>query len=204
MAGLVAVAPAGSEREEEPPATFQGSLPDTTFAPPDSVQACVAGSNEPPGTVVYEALSPNPANGVLSAFASQLRAVDTSSPAFAVGATIATAVATAARARVLTRRAVTCLIPFEDRPGAVPCCHEPVSALEVGRSRANWTIVVSAGWPPPVWGQPQRNRATRRVARFAVCAWLPNPDGQPDPWSVSGWVRGRRSRRRPGPSRRSR
>src|SRR3954470_20091516 len=118
MAGLVAVAPAGSESEDEPPATFQGSLPDTTFAPPDSVQACVPGSNEPPGTVVYEALSPNPANGVLSAFALQLRAVDTSSPAFAVGATIATAVATAARARVLMRRAVTSL--FLSRTGRVP------------------------------------------------------------------------------------
>lgn len=54
IAGLVAVAPAGSDRNRESdlPATNAGSFPDTILAPPDSVHAGAPGSKEAPGTDV--------------------------------------------------------------------------------------------------------------------------------------------------------
>src|SRR3954454_4128204 len=104
-AGLVAVAPAGSDsaRDCERPPTSQGSLPDTILAPPDRVHVGAPDSKEPPGTDVYHARSPKPVNGWLKLFWLQLLAVETRTPALAGAAETANAaIAAPAATRALT------------------------------------------------------------------------------------------------------
>jgi len=54
VAGLVALAPGGSDSEYESalPPTFCVALPETTFTPPDSVPLGAPGSKSPPGAAL--------------------------------------------------------------------------------------------------------------------------------------------------------
>ena len=93
MTGEVAVAPGGSRSEREwlEPATFQGSLPVTSEAPPLSDHDPAPPSKEPPGARLYGVLSPHGANGCVVGFGVQSGADATSRPALALGAPAASA-----------------------------------------------------------------------------------------------------------------
>ena len=101
MTGEVAVAPGGSRSEREwlAPATFQGSLPVTIVAPPESDQDPAPPSKEPPGARLYGVLSPHGLNGWVVGFGVQSGADATSSPALALGA-LAPSAATASEAAI--------------------------------------------------------------------------------------------------------
>ena len=109
MTGEVAVAPGGSrsEREWVEPATFQGSLPVTSDAPPASDHDPAPPSKEPPGARLYGVLSFHGVNGWTVGFGVQSGAEATSNPALALDANAASettateAAITAVRSRLI-------------------------------------------------------------------------------------------------------
>src|ERR671915_170126 len=116
-AGERAEAPAGmeSERVSAEPWTLNGSLPDTTFAPPASCQRELLLSKSPPGASVYAAGSSHRRNGCPGVEGHDVAAV-AAVPAEAGPMHNAPASAVAARASTVSRRrdvaAVAIVLPL--------------------------------------------------------------------------------------------